>query len=132
MAKDLLKFINEEIKKLHKKSLLEAEKSKLEKELQLLSEKKGRPHDPKAEVRNRGDVVFPAGSSKVTDDKDHFPINSEAQARNALARASQYSSVPSWYKGSLTDLVKKVQSKVHGKYPGIKVTEKSAKPGKNE
>ena len=86
--------------------------------------------DPDAEVRNRGDVVFPAGSSKVKDDKDHFPINSEPQARNALARASQYSSAPSWYEGSLDSLVKAVQRKVKGKYPGIETSEKSAKPGK--
>jgi len=92
----------------------------------VLKEKK----DPGAKVRNRGTVVFPAGSSKVKDDKDHFPINSAAQARNALARASQYSSVPKWYKGSLDSLVKAVQRKVKSKYPSIDTSEKSAKPGK--
>ena len=44
--------------------------------------------DPQAKIRNRGDVVFPAGSKYVNDDKDHFPINSKNQARNALARAN--------------------------------------------
>ena len=83
-----------------------------------------------AKVRNRGTVVFPAESSKVKDDKDHFPINSAAQARNALARASQYSSVPKWYKGSLKSLVAAVQRKVRGKYKGIKTTAASKKPGK--
>ena len=33
--------------------------------------------DPDAKVRNRGDVVFSAKSKDVTDDQDHFPINSE-------------------------------------------------------
>lgn len=86
--------------------------------------------NPKAALRNRGTVVFPAGSSKVKDDKDHFPINSESQARNALARASQYSKAPPWFKGSLSELVKTVQSKVESKYKGIEVSDKSKKPGK--
>ena len=86
--------------------------------------------DPKAKVRNRGTVVFPAESSKVKDDKDHFPINSEAQARNALSRASQYSKVPKWYKGSLKSLVATVQRKVKAKYKGIETTKASKKPGK--
>ena len=34
--------------------------------------------------------------------KNHFPINDEGQARNALARVQQLSSAP-WYKGSLKD-----------------------------
>jgi hypothetical protein len=89
-----------------------------------------RKHDPTAEIRNRGDVVFPAGSKKVNDDKDHFPINNIDQARNALARASQYTEVPEWYEGSLEKLIKKVQNKVKKKYPEIEVTEKSENPGK--
>jgi len=78
--------------------------------------------DPDAKVRNRGTVVFPAGSKKVTDDKDHFPINDENQARNALSRVAQYSSVPSWYSGSLKQLQSAVRNAVHRKYPGIKVS----------
>lgn len=84
--------------------------------------------DPNAKVRNRGDVVFPADTKTVTDNKDHFPINSESQARNALSRVAQYSAAPSWYTGSLESLKTAVQSAVHRKYPGIKVTKsKSAK-----
>ncbi len=86
--------------------------------------------DPKAKVRNRGDVIFPAGSSKVKDDKDHFPINNKAQARNALSRANQYSKAPPWYKGSLEDLVKKVASAVKRKYKNIEVSKAAEKPGK--
>ena len=97
-----------------------------------ITEKKKKKSRKKAsaKVRNRGTVVFSAKSSKVKDDKDHFPINSEAQARNALARASQYSSVPKWYKGSLKSLVAAVQRKVKAKYKGIKTTKASKKPGK--
>lgn len=86
--------------------------------------------DPKAKVRNRGDVVFPAESSKVKDNEDHFPINSEDQARNALARANQYSSAPEWYSGSLSSLVSAVARAVKSKYKDIDVSEKSKKPGK--
>ena len=81
--------------------------------------------DPKAKVRNRGTVCVPASSAK--DKKDHFPINNEAQARNALARVHQYSSVPEWYSGSLKGLQALVSRKVHSKYPSIGKDKKSSK-----
>jgi hypothetical protein len=74
--------------------------------------------DPKAKVRNRGTVCVPAESAK--DKKDHFPINDEAQARNALAQVGKYTAVPAWYSGSLEGLKKAIRSKVHSKYPSIK------------
>jgi len=100
--------------------------------LKLASKSKSKKLDPKAEVKSRGECCFPAESSKVKDKKDHFPINNVAQARNALARASQYSLVPEWYKGSLKDLVSTVARKVHAKYPSIKVTEDGKRPGKKK
>lgn len=78
--------------------------------------------DPNAKVRNRGDVVFPANSKKVNDQKDHFPINDENQARNALSRVAQYSSVPSWYNGTLKELQSAVRNAVSRKYKNIEVT----------
>jgi len=87
--------------------------------------------NPNAKVRNRGTVIFSSSSKVVTDDKDHFPINSAAQARNALARANQYSTKPKWYKGTLVSLVKKVASAVKRKYPSIDVSDAAKKPGKN-
>jgi hypothetical protein len=78
--------------------------------------------DPNAEVRNRGKVVFPANSKKVKDKKDHFPINDADQARNALSRVSQYSSVPPWYAGSLEELKAAVRNAVSRNYKGINVT----------
>lgn len=74
--------------------------------------------DPKAKVRNRGTVCVPAESAK--DKKDHFPINDEAQARNALAQVGKYTAAPGWYSGSLESLKKTIRSKVHSKYPSIK------------
>ena len=83
--------------------------------------------DSKAKVRNRGDVVFPAESSKTKDDKDHFPINNENQARNALSQAGKYTTAPPWYNGSLKSLVDAVKRKVHSKYKGIEVSKSNKK-----
>lgn len=86
--------------------------------------------DSKTKAKSRGTVIFPAESSKVKDKKDHFPINSESQARNAISRASQYKKVPPWYKGTLQALVDTVVRKVHSKYKKIEISEKSSNPGK--
>lgn len=83
--------------------------------------------DPKAHDRNRGDVVFPAESKSVSDRKDHFEINDIGQARNAIARSHQYTSVPPWYRGSLKSLQDAVKKKVHSKYPSIEIAEKKKK-----
>ena len=88
-----------------------------------LSITESKKEDPKAAVRNRGKVVFPAGSSKVKDDKDHFPYNTIEQGRNAISRSHQYSKVPSWYKGTLSELQTKVKSAVHKAYPSIEISE---------
>lgn len=80
--------------------------------------------DPKAKVRNRGTVCVPASSAK--DKKDHFPINSIEQARNALARVHQYDKAPSWYGSSLKSLQELVSRKVHSKYPSIGKEKKSS------
>lgn len=79
---------------------------------------------------DRGDCIFPANSGKNKSSKDRFPINNEAQARNALARVNQYSSAPDWYNGDLQSLVNTVARKVHEKFKGIKESSKSTKPGK--
>ena len=79
----------------------------------------------KAKVRNKPNPVFDAKSKNVTDDKDHFPLGSAVQARNALARANQYSSVPKWYKGTLKGLKMAVARAVKKEYPSIEVSEKA-------
>lgn len=81
-------------------------------------------------VRSRGTCVFPAEHTNVKDNQDHFPINDEAQARNALARANQFSSAPDWYNGSLSSLVNAVSRAVKSKFKNIEVSEKSDNPGK--
>lgn len=98
--------------------------------LEKVAAKKDSKTDSSAKVRNRGNVVFDAHSPSVKDKKDHFPINDEGQARNALSRVNQFSSAPPWYKGDLKSLINAVYRKVHSKYPSIKVDEKKKKPGK--
>jgi len=74
--------------------------------------------------RARGTSVFQNTHPKVKDNKDHFPINDLAHGRNALARVMQYSSVPSWYDGTLADLRSAVRRAVYGKFPGLKSRKK--------
>jgi len=88
--------------------------------------------DPKAKVRNRPSPVFDAKHPKVKDNKDHFPLGSENQARNALARANQYKSAPEWWSGSLQELINAVARKVKSKYKNIEVSKESTKPGKKK
>lgn len=70
--------------------------------------------------RTRGTCVFQSTHPKVKDDKDHFPINDLAHARNALARVEQYDSVPSWYDGTLGGLQSAVRRAVYKKFPGLR------------
>ena len=79
--------------------------------------------DPKAKVRNKPDPIFSDKSSKVSDQKDHYPIPDAAHARNALARVAQTKTNPPWHKGTLSDLKKKVKSTVKRKFPSIDVSE---------
>lgn len=98
---------------------------------QLIKIAKGKKSNPKAAVRTRGLVIFSAEDPKVKDNKDHFPINNVAQARNALARVNQYSEAPDWYKGTLQSLVSTIVKAVKKHYPSIEVSKAAEKPGKN-
>lgn len=80
-------------------------------------------NDPEAKVRNRPDAIFDNDDPDVTDNEDHFPIDTVGRARNALARCQQYDSSPPWYSGSLESLQEKVKRAVHGKYPEIEIAE---------
>jgi hypothetical protein len=79
----------------------------------------------KAKSRTRPNPVFDSTSSKVKDNKDHFPLGNVAQARNALARVNQYDKVPDWYDGSLNELKDAVVRAVKKEYPSIEVSHKS-------
>ena len=89
---------------------------------------KAKKLDPRAGVRTRGKVVFPAESSNVKDKKDHYPINDADQARNAWARAHQTNGkAPSWYKGSYSGFISAIRSKIKSAYPSIELSEKKSK-----
>lgn len=83
-----------------------------------------------AKSRTRPSPVFDSTHPKVKDNKDHFPLGDADQARNALARANQYSSAPDWWGGSLEELVNAVVRKVKKEFPSIDVSKSSSKPGK--
>lgn len=91
--------------------------------LEAASKPKGEKGD--AKERSRPNPVFDHTDPKVLDNADHFPINDKAHARNALARANQYSDAPSWYDGSLEELKKRVADAVKKAYPDIEVTEEA-------
>lgn len=84
----------------------------------------------KPKGKEKGKAVFPVGHPKVKDKKEHFPLNSAAQARNALARANQFSKPPEWFKGTVQELVNAVAKAVKKHYPSIDVSKKATKPGK--
>lgn len=78
----------------------------------------------------KGSFIFPRTHPKVKDKKDHFPINTRGRGRNALSRANQFLSVPTWYSGSLKEFVSSVARAVKTKYPSIEVSKKAKKPNK--
>lgn len=80
--------------------------------------------DPKAKVRNKPKAIFDNTDKNVLDNKDHYPINSEARAKNALQRMMQHKESPSWYKGSLKQLRQKIISSVKKAYPEIEINVK--------
>jgi hypothetical protein len=81
--------------------------------------------DPKAKIRNKPEPIFDDKSKKVTDSKDHFPINTKGRAKNALARAGVFvkkGKSPKWYKGSVSQFIKSVKSAVKKAYPDIEIS----------
>jgi len=80
--------------------------------------------DPKVKAKNGPEVIFDSESPKVTDKKDHFPIDTIGKAKNVLSKVNQMDDVPPWYKGSLDSLQKAVRKAVKAKYPSIEVSDK--------
>lgn len=73
----------------------------------------------------RRDFIFPADSTVVTDGKGHFPLNSLARGRAALAFVARYDKLPKWYSGDmdLEAFKAHVRSEVKKAYPSIEVSE---------
>lgn len=68
---------------------------------------------------DRGDCIFPKTHSAVMDDRDHYPINTEEQAKSALDRAAQQVKPPAWFSGEIEDLRKIIVCAVKEKFPDI-------------
>lgn len=103
---------------------------KMASDFELLVSKAAKKLDPKAKDRNRGKVAVDVNHPKNKSNKQHFPMNSANQARNALARASQLSKAPEWWSGSLQELVSCVARAVKKHYPSIEVSKAGKTPGK--
>jgi len=76
-------------------------------------------------------LVFPPND---VDPDGHFPIDTVARGRAALAYVNKYTKVPAWAKKrgfkSLDALVKKVVKAVEKKYPGVSVSDEAKSPAK--
>jgi hypothetical protein len=82
---------------------------------------------PSAKSRHRGTVAVDIDHPKNKSNEQHFPMNNANQARNALARVGAYTKAPSWWAGTLQELVSCVQRKVHKEFPGVEITKKKSK-----
>lgn len=67
------------------------------------------------------DCAVPASNPKVTDGKDHYPIATEAHAKSVLAKVTKFTNVPTWWKGTLPELVKIVTKNITSKYKTLAV-----------
>ena len=77
-----------------------------------------------AAVKAGGKFACPSSHPMVTDEKDHFPLDTIGRARNALARVVQYGSKkPKWWSGSLAQLKALIKRKVRSLYPSIDVSD---------
>jgi len=86
----------------------------------------------KVKARNRPSPVFQSTHAKVTDNKDHFPLEDESQARNALAQVAKYTSAPKWWSGTVEEVKSAVRRRVKSKYPSINVTDGKKKKADEE
>lgn len=77
----------------------------------------------------RTDFIFPASSADVNDGEGHYPLNSIARGRAALAMAAKTKSLPKWYSGkmSLEEFKKFIRDKVQKAFPSIEVNMDSKK-----
>lgn len=103
---------------------------KMASDFELLVIEAAKKLDPKAKVRNRGKVAVDIDHPKNKSNKQHFPMNSAAQARNAVSRVNAFNKAPEWWSGSLQELVNCVVRAVKKHYPGIEVSKAGKTPGK--
>jgi hypothetical protein len=71
--------------------------------------------------------AWPKSHRRVLDGRNHYPVKSVNQARNALSRVMQHDSVPEWFDGTLAQLRRGVINKVKSLYPSVDVKIKPKK-----
>jgi hypothetical protein len=67
----------------------------------------------------KGGTIAGKSSIKLLDNREHFPIITEAQAISTLSRASKLSQVPYWYSGTLPELRQEVYSAIQETHPSL-------------
>jgi len=60
-------------------------------------------------------------SSRVLDNKDHFPVITETQARSSMARVLQLTETPAWYSGTIAELRQEVYAGIVILHPDIEL-----------
>jgi len=81
--------------------------------------------DRNVSARPTTDFIIPPDHPKCRDNRGHFPIPDANHARNALARVKQYKKAPSWWDGTLAQLIRVIVRAVKKRFPSINVTVKA-------
>ena len=63
--------------------------------------------------------IFDAENSKITDEKEHFPINTEAKAKKVLEKIEACTEAPKWWKGTVNQLQSAVKKAVKKAFPDL-------------
>lgn len=95
----------------------------------LFLEKTAKKGKSKSELKD-GDFLFVEGKHPKVKEGRHFPIDTEARARNALSQVNKLTVKPDWWKSTLKELVAAVAKGVKRRYKNIEISDASKKPGK--
>jgi hypothetical protein len=60
-------------------------------------------------------------SPRLLDQRDHFPVITETQARASMSRAMQLSETPTWYRGTLDELRYEVYQGIAAAHPKLEI-----------
>ena len=76
------------------------------------------------EVISISNTIFESNDDRVKDNKSHFPLVNEDQARKAILISNRYQRSPRWFKGTVKELRTAVVNAVKKEFPLIELTEK--------
>lgn len=105
-------------------SVIEGAKTYLKEHEGGVAKPRGNEKQSDSTSAERSDFIFPASSGVVNDGKGHYPLNSVARGRAALAMAAKTKTLPTWYSGdmSLSEFKKHIRSEVQKAFPSIEVS----------